>query len=92
MTENIWIAIGLVGQFLFSCRFILQWVSSERQKKSVVPVAFWYFSLLGSMTLLSYAIHRLDPVFIIGQAGGFLIYTRNLVLIHQERSSQVPAP
>ena len=84
-TEQIWIAVGLFGQLLFSCRFLVQWITSEKMKKSVIPVAFWYLSIGGSVTLLSYAIYRTDPVFILGQAGGLIIYMRNLVLIHREK-------
>lgn len=84
-TEQIWISIGLFGQILFSCRFILQWIASEKQKKSVIPLAFWYFSIAGSLTLLAYAIYRTDPVFILGQSMGFIIYTRNLILIYREK-------
>lgn len=86
-TEQIWIAIGLFGQLLFSCRFLVQWITSERMKKSVIPIAFWYLSIGGSVTLLSYAIYRTDPVFILGQAGGLIIYLRNLMLIHREKLS-----
>lgn len=84
-TEQIWIGIGLFGQLLFSCRFILQWIASEKLKRSVIPLAFWYFSIAGSLTLLSYAIYRTDPVFILGQSMGFLIYMRNLILIYREK-------
>jgi lipid-A-disaccharide synthase-like uncharacterized protein len=88
-TEHIWIAIGLFGQLLFSCRFLVQWITSEKMKKSVIPIAFWYLSIGGSVTLLSYAIYRTDPVFILGQSGGLIIYLRNLILIHRERLSIV---
>lgn len=84
-TETIWFIVGFMGQALFSARFLVQWVSSERRKRSVVPLAFWYFSIGGGATLLAYAIHRLDPVFIVGQAAGLLIYLRNLQLIYRER-------
>jgi lipid-A-disaccharide synthase-like uncharacterized protein len=77
----LWIAIGLAGQALFSARFIIQWLASEKARRSVVPKTFWYFSLAGSAVLLAYAIHRVDPVFILGQAAGFAIYLRNLWLI-----------
>lgn len=80
-----WLIVGFVGQALFSMRFLLQWVQSERAKKSVIPIAFWYFSLGGSLVLLAYAIHRQDPVFILGQAAGIVIYLRNLFLISRER-------
>src|SRR4051794_16557866 len=83
--EAIWIGIGFAGQFLFMMRFLWQWIQSERQKRSIIPIAFWYFSLAGGMTLFAYAIHRRDPVFIAGQALGVLVYTRNLLLIRRER-------
>ena len=86
-----WLIVGFVGQALFSMRFVLQWVQSERAKRSVIPVAFWYFSLAGSIVLLAYAIHREDPVFILGQAGGIVIYLRNLFLISRERQAQARA-
>ncbi|MCZ6744933.1 MAG: lipid-A-disaccharide synthase N-terminal domain-containing protein [Alphaproteobacteria bacterium] len=84
-TPTFWLAIGFMGQALFSARFLIQWISSEKQKKSVIPVAFWYFSLGGGVTLLSYAIFRLDPVFIVGQAGGLLVYSRNLYFVLRDR-------
>jgi lipid-A-disaccharide synthase-like uncharacterized protein len=83
-----WLVLGFIGQALFSMRFLLQWVQSERQGRSVIPVAFWYFSVAGSVVLLAYAIHRADPVFILGQAGGIVIYLRNLYLISRERRLQ----
>ena len=83
-TEQIWIMIGLIGQFLFSMRFIVQWITSEKNKKSMIPLAFWYLSIGGSMILLSYAIYRTDPVFILGQSFGLIIYVRNLMLIYRE--------
>ncbi len=84
-TTTIWLGIGFMGQALFSARFLIQWISSEKQKKSVIPIAFWYFSLGGGVTLLSYAIVRLDPVFILGQAGGLLVYSRNLYFVLRDR-------
>jgi lipid-A-disaccharide synthase-like uncharacterized protein len=80
-----WLVIGFVGQGLFTMRFVVQWINSERLKRSVVPLAFWYFSLGGGATLLAYAIHRGDPVFIVGQGLGLVIYLRNLWLIYRER-------
>ncbi len=81
----IWIGIGLLGQGLFSARFLVQWLCSEREKQSVIPMAFWYLSISGGLTLLSYAIYRKDPVFILGQATGVFIYLRNLHLIYQKK-------
>lgn len=81
---TVWLAVGFLGQALFSARFILQWIASERQRKSVVPVAFWWFSLLGGLTLLTYAIHRQDPVFILGQGAGLVVYLRNLYFVRRE--------
>lgn len=91
---SFWLVIGFLGQALFSMRFILQWVKSEREGRSVIPVAFWFFSLAGGVVLLAYAIHRADPVFILGQAAGIVIYLRNLYLISRERAGggQSPRP
>ncbi len=83
--ELIWVGIGFLGQFMFSMRFLVQWVVSERARESIVPLAFWYFSIFGGMTLLSYAIWRQDPVIIVGQATGLVIYLRNLRLIYKKR-------
>jgi lipid-A-disaccharide synthase-like uncharacterized protein len=76
-----WLVVGFLGQALFFSRFLLQWIASERRGESVVPRGFWYLSLGGAALLLAYAIWRRDPVFILGQSFGFLVYTRNLVLI-----------
>ena len=81
--EKVWLAIGFAGQLVFTTRFIVQWIVSERHKRSVIPVAFWYLSLAGSLTLLSYAIHKRDPVFILGLSLNSLIYIRNLSLIYR---------
>jgi len=93
MSKTVWIAIGFLGQGLFTSRFLIQWIYSEKKRKSVIPTAFWYFSLGGGVTLLAYAIHRQDPVFIAGQATGVVVYLRNLMLIAKERKrlkTQVP--
>jgi lipid-A-disaccharide synthase-like uncharacterized protein len=79
--ELAWVAFGLAGQLLFTARFLVQWIASEKARRSVVPVAFWYFSMVGGVMLLAYAIYRADPVFILGQAMGVFIYARNLWLI-----------
>lgn len=83
--QMIWLSIGLIGQGMFTARFLLQWLASERRKKSVVPAMFWHFSLMGGLTLLIYAIHNHDPVFIVGQAAGLLIYARNLYFVIRNR-------
>lgn len=80
-----WVMVGLAGQLMFSMRFIIQWLSSERARRSVIPVAFWYFSLAGGVILFAYAVYRRDPVFILGQSTGLVIYSRNLWLIHAEK-------
>jgi lipid-A-disaccharide synthase-like uncharacterized protein len=85
--ETIWLVIGFVGQALFSARFIVQWIKSEREKKSVFPIAFWYFSIGGGVTLLAYAVYRQDPVFIVGQLSGLLIYFRNLYFVIYQRNN-----
>lgn len=82
--ELLWVVFGFAAQLFFTARFLVQWLASEKARKSVMPVAFWYFSMLGGVMLLAYAIHRSDPVFILGQALGVVIYARNLWLIHQE--------
>jgi lipid-A-disaccharide synthase-like uncharacterized protein len=89
--EQIWLGIGLLGQALFSARFLLQWIASERRKQSVVPTGFWLFSVGGGVTLLAYAIWRRDPVFIIGQAAGLVVYARNLWFIYRP-SHRAPQP
>lgn len=83
-----WFLVGFAGQFLFMMRFVVQWVHSERERRSIVPVAFWFFSVGGGAVLLAYAIYRRDPVFIAGQALGMLIYARNLYLIYAAPRSQ----
>ena len=90
MSEHLWVGIGLLGEAQFGARFLVQWIASERQKKSVVPHAFWYLSIGGGITLLTYAIYRLDPVFIVGEAFGLLVFLRNLCFIRRTPVSHVP--
>ncbi len=85
--EFTWVIVGLLGQLSFSARFIVQWIASERAGRSTVPTAFWYFSIGGGLILLSYAIYRADPVFILGQSMGLFIYLRNLWLIRKEKAA-----
>jgi lipid-A-disaccharide synthase-like uncharacterized protein len=88
-TDQVWLAVGLLGQAFFSARFLVQWIASERRKRSVVPRAFWYFSIGGGLTLLAYAIYRRDPVFILGQGAGLFVYARNLWFIRRAPPSAV---
>ena len=86
--EAIMITIGFGGQALFATRFIIQWISSENAGKSVIPIAFWYFSISGGLVLLTYAIWRQDPVIIAGQSVGVFIYARNLYFIYKEKKQE----
>ena len=79
-----WLIIGFTGQLLFGLRFLIQWICSEIKQESHIPVIFWYFSISGGVILLIYAIHRRDPVFIVGQSTGLLVYLRNLRLIYKK--------
>ena len=90
--DAVWLAIGLLGQALFSLRFVVQWISSEREQRSVIPVAFWYLSIAGSLTLFAYAAHRRDLVFMVGQGAGIVIYARNLALLRACRSAATEQP
>jgi len=86
--DIIWLVIGFGGQTMFSMRFLLQWLYSEKHKKSIIPVSFWYYSIAGSIILLIYAIHKRDPVFTLGQSFGILIYARNLYFIYRENQAE----
>ena len=85
-----WVVLGLAGQVLFTGRMLVQWLASEKRKRSVVPVAFWWMSLIGASMVLVYFIWRRDPVGIIGQATGWLIYVRNLYFIYRRPQPQPP--
>ncbi len=82
---TVWALVGFFGQFMFMMRFVVQWLASEREKKSVVPEVFWYFSLGGGLIVLAYAIHKQDIVFIFGQGLGVFIYLRNIYFIWRHR-------
>jgi len=82
--EIIFLIIGFLGQGLFASRFIVQWIYSEKKNESLIPIQFWYLSIFGAIGLLIYAISRSDPVIILGQSFGLLIYIRNLVLIYKK--------
>lgn len=86
----IWIAIGFLGQGMFFMRFFVQWIASEKEGRSIIPQSFWYFSIAGSLILLAYAIWRQDPVIILGQSTGFIIYFRNLYLIKRTQKTSLP--
>jgi len=90
--NNGWVLFGLAAQALFMMRFVIQWIASERRKRSYVPVAFWWLSLAGGISLLTYACHRRDPVFMLGQALGCIIYARNLVLIYGKGNGPSAGP
>ncbi|WP_227754497.1 lipid-A-disaccharide synthase N-terminal domain-containing protein [Stagnihabitans tardus] len=84
-TDAVWVLVGIGGQLMFTARFLMQWWASEKAGRSVVPVSFWYFSIAGSLIVLAYGIREVEPVIILGQLPGTVIYTRNLWLIRKER-------
>ena len=88
---TIWLIIGFLGQGFFFMRFVVQWIASERARKSIIPTAFWFFSIGGGIVLLVYAIYREDPVFIAGQALGLVIYSRNIFFILREKREPIEA-
>jgi lipid-A-disaccharide synthase-like uncharacterized protein len=88
--EKSWLAVGLIGQLMFSMRWVLQWLASEKARSSVVPTTFWYYSLVGGLMVLSYGIYRLDPVIILGQFG-VLVYARNIFLLLKGGPEAAPA-
>jgi len=90
--EPMWGIIGFFGQAVFGTRFILQWIVSEYKKKSHVPTAFWFLSLLGSLILLVYSIHREEPVFILGFSLNTFIYIRNIHLIYTNSKASQARP
>ena len=83
---NFWIILGFVGQAMFTARFIVQWIASEKKGESIVPVYFWFLSIAGSSIVLVYAIYRRDPVFIAAYGFGNFIYFRNLILIYRKKN------
>ena len=86
---DFWLIFGFTGQLMFTMRFIIQWIASERKKESVIPVAFWYFSLAGGLIVLTYAIYRMDPVFILAYLPGNFIYLRNLYFIYKRKKTRL---
>lgn len=87
-----WWVIGFGGQIVFASRFWVQWIASERARRSIVPISFWYLSIVGGLLSLAYAVYRLDPVFILGQVSGTMIYARNLALIREAAAGDVEPP
>ncbi len=88
---TIWLVVGFLGQAFFFMRFVVQWIASEKARKSIIPHAFWFFSIGGGVVLLIYAIYRQDPVFILGQAMGLVIYFRNVFFIRREKREALEA-
>lgn len=88
--DLIWLSIGLIGQMMFSARWLVQWAASEKSRRSVMPEIFWYLSFVGGLLVLSYGLHKMDPVIILGQFG-VLIYARNLFFIRKSRETASPA-
>ncbi|MDP8299349.1 MAG: lipid-A-disaccharide synthase N-terminal domain-containing protein [Candidatus Tantalella remota] len=89
INENIWLIIGFIGQSCFFFRFLIQWIISEKEHKSTIPVVFWYLSFMGALSVLIYAVYKKDPVFIVGQSLGLMVYSRNLMLIYTRRMKGV---
>jgi lipid-A-disaccharide synthase-like uncharacterized protein len=89
--ELMWLTVGLVGQLLFSARWLIQWFVTEKSRRSTMPETFWYLSLLGGLLVFAYGLHRLDPVIILGQFG-VLIYARNLFFIRKEKQDASALP
>jgi lipid-A-disaccharide synthase-like uncharacterized protein len=87
--EKLWLAVGFGAQLMFSMRFIIQWIASERARTSIVPETFWYFSMIGGALLFAYAIYRFDPVFMVGQGTGLVIYARNIHFIRDNKKHEV---
>jgi lipid-A-disaccharide synthase-like uncharacterized protein len=92
MTSVPWMVLGFFAQGLFAARFVVQWIKSERARRSIIPTSFWYFSIAGSLLLLVYAIHKRDAVFILGQAAGTIVYTRNVYLIRRHAAERAVTP
>ena len=92
LTFDLWVIIGFIGQFMFTMRFVMQWLASEKVQKSVIPVSFWFFSIAGGLIVFAYALHKKDPVFIVGQGAGLLIYVRNLYFVIAERKKSSLPP
>jgi lipid-A-disaccharide synthase-like uncharacterized protein len=88
----VWVTLGFLGQLLFTGRMLVQWFVSEREKRSVVPTAFWWMSLIGATMLLVYFVWRKEPIGVLGQATGWFVYVRNLLMIHRQRAATATTP
>jgi lipid-A-disaccharide synthase-like uncharacterized protein len=88
--EKFWYTVGFTAQIMFSGRFIVQWIASERKGESYIPISFWWLSAVGGAMLLAYAVYRREPVFILGQLPGQFVYMRNLILIHRKQEKETP--
>ena len=80
-----WELVGFGGLLVFSSRFIVQWIASERRKESVIPISFWYLSIVGSLCLLGYALSRSDPIFVLSYLFNGLIYVRNIYFVYRKK-------
>jgi lipid-A-disaccharide synthase-like uncharacterized protein len=83
-----WAVLGFMAQAMFSARFVVQWIASERARRSIIPTAFWWFSIAGGALLFIYSLHRKDPVFIAGQGAGLFIYARNIMFVLREQRQE----
>ncbi len=90
--EKLWLILGFTAQFLFASRFLVQWIASEKAGHSIVPVGFWFLSIVGGILLFLYAVWRRDPVFIVGQGSGLFVYFRNLYMIMRDRKKEKKKP
>lgn len=88
--DLVWLAIGIIGQLMFTARWFIQWIASERARRSIVPEVFWYFSLIGGLMVLAYGVYKIEPVIILGQFGVF-IYARNIYFLWRERDAALAA-
>jgi lipid-A-disaccharide synthase-like uncharacterized protein len=86
----LWLVIGFAGQGCMALRFLVQWITSERRKTSYVPMSFWFISIAGGALLFAYGIYRKDPVWIVGQTTGIIVYVRNLMLLSRQRPAEAP--
>ena len=86
--DHLWVGFGFLGQAIFGGRFLVQWIASERARRSIIPIAFWWFSIAGGILLFVYSLHRKDPVFIAGQGAGLFIYARNIIFVLREHRQE----